>query len=199
MGPLEQKADIALYEGPGAELVSDVESVLQHRVPYRMVTAAEIRNGILDKFRLLIMSGGITANYIPHLKPLGCKVIKTFLNNQGGRYLGICAGAYLAGTAELGISKSKMVRKSGIFNCEITIHDLAHPIFEAINTSILTVFYQNGPHIQPYADEKSLACYEDGSTSVIETRRALIFSWHPEKLPHTIPILLKSIQYLIAL
>ena len=134
-----------------------------------------------------------------YLKQKGCEAIKKFLNDQGGKYLGICAGAYIANSAELQICKSRMNRKSGIFNCEIQVTNLAHPIFKGLNNSIITVYYQNGPHIQPYKDEKSLALYRDGSSSVLETSSALIFSWHPEKLPHTIPILFKSIYYLAQL
>ncbi|MFX1295893.1 MAG: BPL-N domain-containing protein [Promethearchaeota archaeon] len=197
MTSLKKNLQVALYTGPGAEKIKDVERAIRNRVPYHLINASEVRNGVLDNYKLLIMSGGYTAHYIPNLKPKGCESIKDFLY-RGGRYLGICAGAYIAATPELGITKSKMIRKSGIFNCEIKIQDLTHPIFRGINKSTLIVYYQNGPHIvQKEKGEKSLAFYVDGTASVIETLHALIFSWHPEKLPHTIPILLKSIKYLI--
>ena len=91
-----------------------------------------------------------------------------------------------------------MVRQSGIYNCKIEICDLTHPIFKGVTNPIIIVYYQNGPHIKPDKEEQSLALYEDGSTSLLESKNALLFSWHPEKLPHTYPILFKSIEYLIS-
>ncbi len=190
-------AKVALYTGPGAELFRDVEKTLRNIVPYRLITAHDIRKYILRDFQLLIMPGGYTANYIPNLKPIGCEAIRTFLFEENGRYLGICAGAYITNTDELGISKSQMIRKSGIYTCDIQIQVLEHPIFQNITTQQLTVYYQNGPHIQPDPSEQSLALYSDGLSALIETSNSLIFSWHPEKLPHTTSILFSSIEYLL--
>ena len=188
---------IALYIGPGAELAKDVEVVLQkNQVDYGLINSQDVRHGVLAEFRILIMPGGYTANYIPGLKKVGCKAVQEFLIQETGFYIGICAGAYIAGTTELGISKSELLRKSGIFNCEIEITVLTHPIFDGFEKSNLTVYYQNGPHIHPHKEERSLALYSDGTSSVIETDHALIFSWHPERLPHTHPILLNSLDYL---
>ncbi len=194
----ETKPAVALYKGPGAELAEDVAEIISLKFPYRYISASDVQEGHLDNFKLLIMAGGYTVRYLPALKPKGREAIKTFLNNRGGRYLGICAGAYIAGPTELGISNSKLVRHSGLFRCQVTIQDLSHPIFEGLTTNHLEVHYQNGPHIYPNANERSLALYSDQTTSVLETARALLFSWHPEKLPNTIPILLRSLEYLLS-
>lgn len=188
---------VALYAGPGAELANDVEIVIQRKIPYTIVDANAIINGILEQFTVLIMPGGYTAHYIPNLGRDGCNAIKSFLTNKGGKYLGICAGAYLAGTPELRISQSKMIRDSGIYNCAVELSALSHPIFEAQTSAKIMVYYQNGPHIKPHPSERSLALYEDRTTSVLEVKAGLIFSWHPEKLPSTVSILLKSITYLL--
>lgn len=187
---------VALYVGPGAELANDVEIVIQDIIPYKKIDAHAIMNGILEQFSVLIMPGGYTAHYIPNLRREGCNAIKTFLNKRDGKYIGICAGAYLAGSPELSISQSKMIRESGIYNCKVELCDLAHPIFKGQTSSNIMVYYQNGPHIQPH-NEKSLALYEDRTSSVIEMKTGLIFSWHPEKLPSTVSILLNSIAYLL--
>jgi len=192
---MQDTTEIALYAGPGAELAKDVEMILRNTISYKIIKAHEIIEGMLENFSLLIMPGGYTANYIPNLKQKGCAAIKKFLNKIGGSYIGICAGAYI--TSDLGISQSEMIRESGIFNCYIELCDLSHPIFEGQKTTKILVYYQNGPHIVPHPNEKSLALYNDGSSSIIETKNALIFSWHPEKMPSTAPILLKSIQYLV--
>ncbi len=192
-----KKIDVALYRGPGAELVHDVEKILKNHINYRFITASKIRKGALKNYEILIMAGGYTARYIPTLKAEGCNAIKKFLWNEEGKYLGICAGAYIAGSEELKICKSRMLRKAGIFTCKITIADKNHPIFADLDSPELEVYYQNGPHIHPHKDEKPLALYSDGTASLIETTHALIFSWHPEKLPSTSPILLRSIDYLL--
>lgn len=201
MGIAKENIAIALYIGPGAEMAGWVQNSLQEKkIPYLLVDPHDIRKGILRQFELLIMPGGFTAAYIPGLRQSGCKAIIEFLEKKGGSYLGICAGAYIASTIELGICKSKMVRKSGIFNCTVELCDLTHPIFNGINQSRISVYYQNGPHIVPHPDEFPLAFYEDGSASLIETQtrhHALIFSWHPEKLPHTSSIFFNSIDYLL--
>ena len=189
--------EVALYAGPGAELANDVEIGIQGMIPYKLVDASAIINGILENFTVLIMPGGYTARYIPNLRREGCNAIKTFLGTMGGKYIGICAGAYIAGTPELGISQSKMIRDSGIYNCEVELCALSHPIFEGQTSAKILVYYQNGPHIKPHPSEKSLALYEDRTSSVVEVKTGLIFSWHPEKLPSTVSILLKSIAYLL--
>ncbi|MDD1778857.1 MAG: BPL-N domain-containing protein [Candidatus Helarchaeota archaeon] len=190
--------EVALYAGPGAELANDVEIVIQGKIPYKIIDANAIITGDLEKFTLLIMPGGVTAHYIPNLRREGCNAIKSFLTMKGGKYLGICAGAYLAGTPELGVSQSKMIREAGIYNCEVELSAFSHPIFEGQKSAKIIVYYQNGPHIKPHPSEKSLALYEDRTSSVIEVKSGcLIFSWHPEKLPSTVPILLNSIAYLL--
>lgn len=167
------------------------------KITYKLISASDVRQGGLNEFKVLIMSGGYTTNYLPGLNPKGCKSIRNFLNLRNGRYLGICAGAYVAATPELGISNSIMIRKSGIYTCEIQIPNLNHPVYKGQKSSTQTVYYQNGPHIQTHPDEKSLALYEDGTAATIETKNALIYSWHPEKLNGTHHILLDSIQYLL--
>jgi len=192
------KPKIALYKGPGAELVNDVAKAIQSKFPFRLLGSSEIRAGLLEEFNLLIMPGGYTARYLPALRPKGCAAITHFLTDQGGCYLGICAGAYLAGPEQLGICQSRMIRHSGLFNCFVTIQDRTHSIFSNLKTDKLEIYYQNGPHIILKNPERSLAQYSDGTTSLLETSHALIFSWHPEKLPHTTPILWHSINYLLS-
>ncbi len=201
MAATKKNDSIALYIGPGAEMAGWIQVVFQEtNTPYSLVDPHGIRSGILYEFELLIMPGGYNAAYIPGLRQTGCNAIRSFLEKGKGSYLGICAGSYIVTATELRISRSKMVRKAGIFNTEIEICDLNHPIFKGLNQSSISVYYQNGPHIQPHPDEFPLALYKDGSTSLIEVKtpfHALIFSWHPEKLPHTIPIFLNSIEYLL--
>lgn len=193
---------VAIYNGPGAELASWVELHLNKcGLCYQKINAHDIQKGYLHRFRVLIMSGGYTTRYLPGLKQTGCKAINRFLYEQKGAYLGICAGAYIANSPELAVCESKMEREFGIFDCTIKIADPSHPIFQSLPSLSLTVHYQNGPHIHTHPNEVSLAFYPDNTASVIERVLhfpALIFSWHPEKLPLKISILSHSIQYLLS-
>lgn len=75
---------IAIYEGEGA--------VWQGK-PYPAITAAAILDGALENISMFIMPGGRDCPYHESLKGLGNKRIRAFVEN-GGTYLGICAGAY---------------------------------------------------------------------------------------------------------
>lgn len=58
--------------------------------------AADILNGILDDtIRLFVMPGGADLYYCEKLNGPGNAAIRRYVE-QGGRYLGICAGAYYA-------------------------------------------------------------------------------------------------------
>ncbi len=85
--------------------------------------AADILGGCLEKARLLAMPGGADLYYCEKLNGEGNKAIREFVE-QGGAYLGICAGAYYAcaelewakdekepirGARELGFYKGKAV------------------------------------------------------------------------------------------
>lgn len=88
------------------------------------ITARDIvENNILDKAELLVFPGGRDLQYLRLLRGNGCEKIRKFVEN-GGIYLGICAGAYfgssqiefakgcameVCGTRELGFYKSRAV------------------------------------------------------------------------------------------
>lgn len=59
------------------------------------ITPAEIREGKLDQYDVLIMPGGSGSGQAEKLQVAGRDAIKEFVR-QGGGYVGICAGAYLA-------------------------------------------------------------------------------------------------------
>ena len=59
----------------------------------RLCTASMILNNCLNQCRLLIMPGGADLYYCEKLNGDGNHLIRKFVND-GGSYLGICAGAY---------------------------------------------------------------------------------------------------------
>ncbi|MFC6645217.1 BPL-N domain-containing protein [Granulicella cerasi] len=59
------------------------------------VTAEQIRAGALKDFDVIVQGGGGSKSQAEQLQPEGREAIREFVRNGGG-YLGICAGAYLA-------------------------------------------------------------------------------------------------------
>lgn len=72
-----------------------IESFLPVKTKVCFVSASMILGGCLDHARLLIMPGGADLYYCEKLNGTGNEIIRRFVEN-GGSYLGICAGAYYA-------------------------------------------------------------------------------------------------------
>lgn len=65
------------------------------RIPYQLLSAAEVCDGRLDAFGVLIVPGGWAAHKARALGEKGRSMIARFLA-EGGSYLGFCGGAGLA-------------------------------------------------------------------------------------------------------
>jgi len=100
----EQNSDpslirVAVFDYPDTESIGP-RNLKQFLTPvngfsYQVVRPAEIRSGILKNFDVLIMPGGSGSKQSKALQPEGRKAVRSFVKNGGG-YVGICAGAYLA-------------------------------------------------------------------------------------------------------
>ncbi|PIS03174.1 MAG: hypothetical protein COT85_03900 [Chlamydiae bacterium CG10_big_fil_rev_8_21_14_0_10_42_34] len=76
---------IAIFEGKGARWQGEIEG--------QPITASDILQGGLDPISIFIMPGGRDRPYHLALKGDANAQLRTFVE-QGGTYLGICAGAY---------------------------------------------------------------------------------------------------------
>jgi predicted deacylase len=93
------KLRVALYQGPGTggagppslmeKLNRPPESVITQ------VTPEEIRAGVLTNYHVVIFGGGSGSKQAEALEECGREAVRDFVGNGGG-YIGICAGAYLA-------------------------------------------------------------------------------------------------------
>jgi putative intracellular protease/amidase len=75
------------------------------------VTAKQIRNGVLKDYDVVIQGGGGSRAQADALQPAGRDAIREFVRNGGG-YLGVCAGAYLAASDkdyQLGILNARVL------------------------------------------------------------------------------------------
>lgn len=90
---------VAIYADSGAS--KQGSPLVQKALPaaegfeIKTITAKEIRDGALDKVDVLIHPGGSGSAQGKALGEEGRKRVKQFVSNGGG-YIGICAGAYLA-------------------------------------------------------------------------------------------------------
>lgn len=92
--------DILLYTGPGAgtksiaNTLATVKKLVSDKYQIKTVGPKDLRDSAwMQNTALLIMPGGADRPYVAELSGLGNANIKEYVN-AGGKYLGICAGAY---------------------------------------------------------------------------------------------------------
>ncbi len=90
---------VALYAGPGAGYAAywNLAELLTFSPLYEttFIDAETIKKGGLDAFDLLVIGGGYSPTLYKTFGEKGCTAIRDFIRN-GGSYLGVCAGAFLA-------------------------------------------------------------------------------------------------------
>lgn len=91
-----------VYSGPGAgtRSINTALQSLRHALPtlqISTITPEQLLEGSWTRScRLLVMPGGADLPYCRQLNGRGTAIITDFVRNQGGSYLGLCAGAYFA-------------------------------------------------------------------------------------------------------
>jgi glutamine amidotransferase-like uncharacterized protein len=201
---------VALYQDSGAagkgipcvctELGKSTDMTVQK------VSGEQIRTGILKDFDIVVFTGGSASLQATTLGKEGRENVKQFVENGGG-YMGICAGAYLAcngfdwavGVLDAKTVSPKWQRGEGIVRVELTA-DGQKLLGQTNNTFELK--YENGPIITHgnglLPEFKTLAVYrteiaEHGSpvgamvnspaivTSSCGKGRVVVISPHPEQ------------------
>ncbi len=117
------------------------------------VTAEQIRAGILKDCQVAIFPGGSGHIQAAALEETGCSEIVSFIRN-GGQYIGICAGAYLATSGypwSLKVLNAQTVSTNwqrGQGNVTMELTDAGRKIF-GNRENAFPVYYANGPIIKP--------------------------------------------------
>ena len=128
------------------------------------ICGEDIRCGALGQFNVVVIPGGSGRQEAAALGEDGCARIRTFVE-EGGGYIGICAGAYLAtsGSFSWGLSildaktvSPKWRRGKGTVQLELTTE--GHRIL-GVNQGLFDCLYDNGPCICP-AHSEGLPDYE---------------------------------------
>lgn len=217
--------DIALYTGEGAtsnrtKLLETLQVHPHVRVHDR--TAEDIRRGKLAGMEIVLHPGGSGGGQGRALGEEGRQTIRKFIADGGG-YIGICAGAYLATCHyewSLHILDAHVVDREhwarGTGTVDITLSDSAKEFFQTDKTQA-AVRYANGPLLAPanndqIGDYNPLAIYKGeiakngapsgvmpGTTAItrsdFEQGRVVCFSCHPEGSEGMQFLLLEAIDW----
>lgn len=149
---------VLIYNGPGAPK-GGVDNVIRVLKPFPQV---QVETGAPDRFQTLVgdscdvvvFPGGTGSGQSKGLGEAGLKKVRQFVGDGGG-YVGICAGAYLAcsnfewglGILNAGTVSSKWRRGQAMLDLEAT-RDAAPVLGEV--SGLFKVRYNNGPILTPW-------------------------------------------------
>lgn len=203
---------VGIFADDGARKTRGEAAEAVERTPgfeVRLLTAEEIRGGKLKEICVLIQPGGSGSGQAKALGDDGRARVKEFVK-QGGGYIGICAGAYLASRSydwSLHILDAEVIDRAhwarGTGNVELKFSPTGKDFFASKNDKA-TVYYGQGPLLAPGKDDsipdyEALAEYETeihskggaqpgvmkGTTAAARgtfgSGRVFCFSPHPEK------------------
>jgi glutamine amidotransferase-like uncharacterized protein len=191
------QGEIAIYNGPGA-YVYDIKKALKLlKVPFDVIDKKGIKEK-LNNYKTLIMPGGDTERYVSSLsKGDFYERIKNFVFG-GGKYIGICAGAYLAPKECIGLKKGRRIKLKGLSIINVKsirehkrrrpgklrkIKFRKHPLVRGYSQE-LEIWYHNGPGFIPGKEIEVAAVYENGLAAIVSSKygkgKVILFGPHPE-------------------
>ncbi len=149
---------IAIYDhsGGSANGPKNLQRLLTPELGFAtaVLTPQAIQNHSLDQFDVLIMPGGSGSSQAKHLEANGSLAVQKFVKNGGG-YLGICAGAYLASSHydwSLNLINSRVWDRAhwarGTGTVQLEISELGGQLFNH-QDRLLDVHYAQGPLLIP--------------------------------------------------
>jgi glutamine amidotransferase-like uncharacterized protein len=155
---------VAVYIGAGAHEKAHLHEVLiaQKDFSVKEINGEDISEGDLKDCDVLLVPGGSGKNEANSLGAEGCDAVRKFVAN-GGAYVGICAGCYLAtgGLPQyLGILPADLIDRGhqhwhrGRANLRAEVTPFGHEIL-GLKENDFTVAYHNGPVFK-----QSTACGE---------------------------------------
>ena len=205
---------VAVFEGDGVgksctNLLTILDNSSKIQLEVSRVTTADIVAGKLDEFDVLIHPGGSGSKQGNDLGEDGRQQVRQFVS-QGGGFLGVCAGAYLATndyTWSLNLIDAKVVDRKhwarGTGTVQLELSPSGQDLFK-VKSSELNIFYGQGPLLgrrewddPKIPDYESLAIYSSeiakngapngimkGTSAAVRCDygkgRVFCFSAHPE-------------------
>jgi glutamine amidotransferase-like uncharacterized protein/predicted deacylase len=216
---------IAIYDAPGTA-GPGIPKLHEHfhrqtSVQLIRVSPADIANGILAQFQLVIFSGGSGSGQSKSLGEAGRKEVRDYIRNGGG-YIGICAGSYLAcegfswglNVLDAKTVSNKWRRGRAIVKMELTppghnlLGKLEHPTdIKYANGPILAPANSDDiPDFQPLAFYRTEIAENDSPKGVMVNSPAVVsgsfgkgrvvcFGPHPEQTPGLEAMLWRSLLW----
>jgi putative intracellular protease/amidase len=159
---------VALYHGPGTGGAGPPRLLKRLNCPPQFtitnLSPEQIRAGALSNYSAVIFAGGSARKQAEAIGAAGREAVRRFVE-QGGGYIGICAGAYLAtsGSASTRLNLVDAITaspkwKRGRGNVEIELTDTGLSIMDK-PAGRAVVRYANGPVVKP-AGREDLPDYE---------------------------------------
>lgn len=155
---------VAIFRGKGASAkgITAVSTLMKEMkgIEFEIVTGEQVRDGKLSDFDAVIFVGGGAKRQAGALEEAGRSKVIEFIE-QGGGYVGICAGAYLAGSGMkdyLGFVKLKHDQPwaKGKGYVDVELSEAGQKIFEKpASEAKFRVRYGNGPIYVPNASGNS--------------------------------------------
>jgi hypothetical protein len=167
-----RKLRVGLYDfgDEGGSGVKNLQKCLAHP-PFEVtaLTAADIRDGALDRIDVLLVPGGSGSKQADELEEKGREAIRAFVR-RGGGYVGFCAGAYLASAQyswSLHLLDAKVIDREhwarGTGSVKIKLNGAGRDLLGS--SEIVDIYYGQGPLLGPadspdIPDFEALAWYE---------------------------------------
>jgi glutamine amidotransferase-like uncharacterized protein len=161
---------ILLFEGAGtsANGVAAIEALLsRERLPYFTADSAQLRGmsvAYLRKFALLIIPGGNFEEMGKKLGPEAPQRIREAVRG-GLNYLGICAGAFIAGDSPYNGINLTRARFAFYADSRKGVRKTAARLNNRDNTHFIT-YWEDGPELTGWGD--ALATYPEGTPAVVQ-------------------------------
>lgn len=168
---------IYIYTGNGAYQARDMENCLNvFEIDYYRICEHDISN-IAEK-SVLIVPGGMISSYLPSWGENGKRFIINFVRN-GGIYIGICAGVYVAG--------KQYKNQTGLAffdeNLEYSKHQSIINVKDNEGGS-LSLIAKNGPNLSVIKNREVILRDDNNKPQAVKMSfgegQVYLFSSHPE-------------------
>ncbi len=214
-----QPIRLAVYGDGGAPGFKHFPPLLKDAsdIQVEIINGQQMREGILDKFDLVLLPGGSGKGQGSSMGPEGVKKLKEFVASGKG-YIGICAGAYVPMQQGFINAKTKDPRwRRGKAFLQIEFSEAGLKLFGEQYKGIQTIKYANGPimdvnistNLPPVevlawfrsevAEPGSPAGIQVDSPAILLTTYGkgtmLIISPHPEQTPGLRGLMVEMIRF----
>jgi len=191
-----KRRPVGLFSDEEAVFYLDVARVLEAtNREFDYVRKSSLTSGELASYSILVIPGGYTFKLLENLSEMSRQSILSFVENGGG-YVGICMGAYIA--FEVGLTKSSAIRVAGEYDVELSILQPTHPVMKGYEGKIM-MSYQNGPEMIVKGADMPLAAFPNGRAAIFAGSfgegKMVLFSPHPERSRSSWEMVTNALDY----